>query len=575
MPSWTKTLPDLCLLALLGLVLVTAWHDIGTTVDDAYITFRFAENLQHGHGLRWNPGGPPCEGYSNLSYVVGIAALGALSVDPRVAALLLASASVLGMLVLHLGVARSARRLAPLVLVPAALLLGRPEVEVHASRGLETCAFALLCVAQVWAAARLVTRPGAGRGSAVLAAVCGVLLFVTRPDGVLMSACCWLVAAWYAWRDRGVRRPLVLAVLLWLAAGGLYALWKLWVFGYLLPNPFYMKNGGAGFQGVPETLAFVRAYAWSLLAFAVALVSSAVASWRSGAGAAERAQSDPAPYMALLIVACWIVYSSKIVHEIGFAHRFAWPAAAVAAFGAARGFASLRSVGGRWLPAFGALAFVGALAIAIPTVQGHVRKLSREPARETTTAMFLRLGDAIAATGIAEQLTLYCTHAGATPYAARARHIDPAGLCDNGYCLRTPPEQRAAYASKVLTEIDIVSWHLFPASPGATAFDQDARARGSRYLNEWVLGDDPTMDAALRTSFARADLEQRRVSTFGYMAILRDFATFVGEMRQERRRFRTFVYVWKASPHHDRLVAHLREHVDIPAEAVDFDDWPR
>ncbi len=38
--------------------------------DDAWITWRYAWNLVHGHGLRYNPGAEPVEGYSNLLWAL-------------------------------------------------------------------------------------------------------------------------------------------------------------------------------------------------------------------------------------------------------------------------------------------------------------------------------------------------------------------------------------------------------------------------------------------------------------------------------------------------------------------------
>ena len=43
--------------------------------DDALITLRHGRMLAEGHGLRFNPDGPPVEGYSNFSHVL----LGALA----------------------------------------------------------------------------------------------------------------------------------------------------------------------------------------------------------------------------------------------------------------------------------------------------------------------------------------------------------------------------------------------------------------------------------------------------------------------------------------------------------------
>jgi hypothetical protein len=328
------------LAALVGLVLAAAWHDRGTAVDDAYITFRYAENLRDGHGLRWNPDAEPCEGYSNLSYVVLIAALGAAGIDPVAAALLLASASLIALALLLWWAGRAAGQAAPLALVPAVLVFGQGDIEVHASRGLETCLFGLLAVCQLTTAARLAATTKPARGHALLAAFVGTALFLTRPDGVLISLCCWITAGWRVRRDPGRRGPLAMAVGVWVLSGAAYAAWKLYLFGYLLPNPFYAKSGGAGFKGLDETLAFVRDHGWLLAC--LCLVGLA-AWWRRPRASATDPDTgaEPTTTMAIVATAAWLAYGSKIVHEIGFANRFLWPTALIAAFGATRGLAAL------------------------------------------------------------------------------------------------------------------------------------------------------------------------------------------------------------------------------------------
>ena len=50
-------------------------------IDDAFIFFRYAENLLEGHGLLWNPGDEAVEGYSSFLYVVVLAALRATGAE--------------------------------------------------------------------------------------------------------------------------------------------------------------------------------------------------------------------------------------------------------------------------------------------------------------------------------------------------------------------------------------------------------------------------------------------------------------------------------------------------------------
>ena len=64
-------------IAIATAVVVLVAHNVATqpwTLDDAYISFRYAENLVAGDGLVFNPG-ERVEGYTNFLWVMGVAAL--------------------------------------------------------------------------------------------------------------------------------------------------------------------------------------------------------------------------------------------------------------------------------------------------------------------------------------------------------------------------------------------------------------------------------------------------------------------------------------------------------------------
>ena len=54
-------------------------------LDDAFISFRYAQNLVEGHGLVFNPGGPgePVEGYTNFLWVLLMAAGMVVGIEPE------------------------------------------------------------------------------------------------------------------------------------------------------------------------------------------------------------------------------------------------------------------------------------------------------------------------------------------------------------------------------------------------------------------------------------------------------------------------------------------------------------
>ena len=74
------------IIAALGYHAIFIWKTsflIGTVryfslFDDAMVSMRFARNLTHGHGLVWNPGEPPVEGFSNPLWTLVMAAVHAL-----------------------------------------------------------------------------------------------------------------------------------------------------------------------------------------------------------------------------------------------------------------------------------------------------------------------------------------------------------------------------------------------------------------------------------------------------------------------------------------------------------------
>ncbi len=57
------------ILALLSFFFFAFWF-YPFTMDDSYISFRYSENFIEGHGLTWNVGDDPVEGYSNFLWVL-------------------------------------------------------------------------------------------------------------------------------------------------------------------------------------------------------------------------------------------------------------------------------------------------------------------------------------------------------------------------------------------------------------------------------------------------------------------------------------------------------------------------
>jgi len=220
----------------LGLVFAFAARFTGYSLlaDDAFISFRYADNLVTLGELVYNAG-ERVEGFSNLSFTLLLAAAARLGVAPPTAATAMGFAA--GALTV-LGVAHGAHRhLGGSPVVGAALALAlalSPSFVFWANGGLETAVFALLILAG-WHVAES-TKRGRRRDAALLGSIGGALA-LTRPEGhvllPLVGVLLWLRGA----RPHQIATGLVIATALPLAALG----WRVAYYGAWVPNPVLAK----------------------------------------------------------------------------------------------------------------------------------------------------------------------------------------------------------------------------------------------------------------------------------------------------------------------------------------------
>jgi len=230
------------------------------TVDDSYITFRYARNLAAGFGPTFNPGQAPVEGYTTFLWMLLMTIPHLLRMDAVVFAKLLGMAATVGCLLV---VFVFARRLASFAdparrdisaAVSVAIVACSPATAVHAVSGMETALFTLLTTLFLYALTRYARQPAPS--GAKLTALIGLLLGLTRPEGnllVVLGICVALLMA-----ARQARASLAAATAtLYLLPGVIYFLWRARYYGLLLPLPFYVKVAGqAPVAGVMNVLVF-------------------------------------------------------------------------------------------------------------------------------------------------------------------------------------------------------------------------------------------------------------------------------------------------------------------------------
>ena len=226
------------------LVLAVGWAWCNRFIqDDAYISFVYARNWVEGHGLVFNPGAAPVEGYTNFLWTVLMAIPIRVGLDPVAFAYVIGMVCYAGTLTLTYRLARlfSNRNMTGLL---AMTLLGTNYTfSAYATGGLETQLQALL-VTGVMALTFANVRRGQWTPMAfVLWSLLAALAVLTRLDSLVLL----LVPAWLAcralWQTRSWRAGVALAGP-FAAIVGPWLAWKWSYYGALLPNTFYAKTGG-------------------------------------------------------------------------------------------------------------------------------------------------------------------------------------------------------------------------------------------------------------------------------------------------------------------------------------------
>ena len=213
-----------------------AWPNIDTTVDDAWISARYAANFVDGYGLVFNRGELPVEGYTNLLWVFFLA--GGRMIGANMHGWMTWGGLTFGVLGLGFATALAGQLIGErswrALLAPLLMALS-PHYAVVVTNGLESALFIAGLLAACWAT---LTATGAWRYAA---GVTIVLLGLTRPEGMVVGG---FLVGYDVWRHRDrLRSPESWIVASVASAGCLSALgWRVLTYGDLVPNTFHAKG---------------------------------------------------------------------------------------------------------------------------------------------------------------------------------------------------------------------------------------------------------------------------------------------------------------------------------------------
>ncbi len=277
------------LIALAALAISACWLPIRMQFpfDDTYITFRYVANLAHGFGIVWNSGGPHTEGYTNFLFLLLLVPFSAMGWDLiwvsqaiGVVAVVISAIAISGIVrpgfTEHIGpMGRMSSmngtdnsRMA--AWFAAALFLLNPLTWINAFSGMETSLFTMwLLLGFLAFVSNRIT----------LAFVLSTLAALTRPEGAVIGFIFLFVQV--TQETKGTKffssiGSLMKSAFYCFALPLLvYAAWKLWYFGDLLPNSFYIKVSQANratFLPGRGTIRIFYEGVWYFLPFALLAV---------------------------------------------------------------------------------------------------------------------------------------------------------------------------------------------------------------------------------------------------------------------------------------------------------------
>lgn len=214
-----------------------------TLVDDAMVSMRYARNLAWGHGLVWNIGEAPVEGFTNFGWMLWMALLHLLPIPASKISMGVMFASAAILLATTWAVFEICRTLAPEArfgpLLAAAITAFYFPLAFWSLRGMEVGALTLLVSLAVLLALKLGRAPRAQQFLPI--SLIFMLTILVRLDALIPLV---LLAAYLLLEFRGKPPASILPLVALLAAAAAILWFQHAYFGDFLPNTYYQKVSG-------------------------------------------------------------------------------------------------------------------------------------------------------------------------------------------------------------------------------------------------------------------------------------------------------------------------------------------
>lgn len=214
------------------------------TLDDAYITLRYSKHLAEGYGIVWNVGTDPVEGYTSFLWMIIGVIPHSVGLPPVVFMKIFGAVSTALTVTVIYGYGRFRSVNRWILLIGSAQIAVSPAVAVLSVQGMETTTAMLLVSFVTISTIELIRNYSTKRAVAMNIAL--FLGMLTRPDLVVFGIFLEVGLAGLLYRQNRISDLKYLTLtgfLLVFLPGIVYMLSRYLYFGYIFPNPFYIKSG--------------------------------------------------------------------------------------------------------------------------------------------------------------------------------------------------------------------------------------------------------------------------------------------------------------------------------------------
>jgi hypothetical protein len=227
--------------------------------DDAFISFRYADNFNHGLGLVYNKS-EHVEGFTNFLWTMIIAASMQLSFDPVASSTALGIIFYAGTLFIFILISRryqtkqgSSFSSLFVPLTSLALALNR-DFNVYATSGLETSMYTFFIAASFFAISLDFKKR-----NVIVAGIFALLTLLTRPDGAIFFGCVviyFFIINQDRWKN--IFYFILPSIIIFIP----YWIWRYNYYDFFFPNSFYAKSIYLPYysQGIEYVWLYLKTY---------------------------------------------------------------------------------------------------------------------------------------------------------------------------------------------------------------------------------------------------------------------------------------------------------------------------